>query len=261
MMQPLSLAKYPYVHGNPVNAIDPSGMVFEIYSTQGLSAANIGLQILEASRPYWIPIIIIGLLGVVLYGNAQSLRNLHPPQVSPTTWVDPPDPQDDCNEFEQFAQQVVQAVATRVANVSSTVGTLAGNSTILRGMMASIGGVPKTYEAHHLISTSIANEYDVMKEAAKLGYNINRSNNGLALPSEVALSQRTGLPYHGGRHVAALYGDEVRARLRDLQNLYDNKTVTNADLIDKIGDIEDSLRERLLSRKIELQKNDPNQQC
>jgi RHS repeat-associated protein len=26
LMEPLSLAKYPYVHGNPVNAIDPSGM-------------------------------------------------------------------------------------------------------------------------------------------------------------------------------------------------------------------------------------------
>jgi len=26
MMQPLSLAKYPYVHGNPVNGVDPTGM-------------------------------------------------------------------------------------------------------------------------------------------------------------------------------------------------------------------------------------------
>jgi len=51
MMQPLSLAKYPYVHGNPVNAIDPSGM-FLITELNAAESTNNSIQANQI--PSWI---------------------------------------------------------------------------------------------------------------------------------------------------------------------------------------------------------------
>jgi len=51
MMQPLSLAKYPYVHGNPVNATDPSGMLVREDITV---APSVQQELVKQQTPqYW----------------------------------------------------------------------------------------------------------------------------------------------------------------------------------------------------------------
>jgi len=62
MMQPLSLAKYPYVHGNPVNGVDPSGMF-----TIGEAFSNVINTILETNKYF------LGLLSMFSQSVAGAL--------------------------------------------------------------------------------------------------------------------------------------------------------------------------------------------
>jgi Pretoxin HINT domain/A nuclease family of the HNH/ENDO VII superfamily with conserved AHH/Pre-toxin TG len=120
-----------------------------------------------------------------------------------------------------------------------------------------VGGVPDGYRGHHLIPVKVAQEFPVMQHAAKnLGYDINRTNNGIALPGSGQEALASGLPYHGGRHIPE-YTDLARKRLDDLQDDYDQGLVTDANLIDEIKSVEDAMRSDLLSDQIRLQRNDP----
>ncbi|WP_263053639.1 AHH domain-containing protein [Oscillatoria nigro-viridis] len=119
------------------------------------------------------------------------------------------------------------------------------------------GGVPSGYQGHHLIPVKVAQEFPVMQEAAdNLGYNINRGNNGIALPGTPAESLSTGLPYHGGRHTPE-YNDLARGYLDNLQRRYDRGLVSDSDLVNEIANVENQIRSDLLDDRIRLQRNDP----
>jgi Pretoxin HINT domain/A nuclease family of the HNH/ENDO VII superfamily with conserved AHH len=119
------------------------------------------------------------------------------------------------------------------------------------------GGVPDGYRGHHLIPVTVAQDFPVMQHAAKnLGYDINRTNNGIALPGSPQESLATGLPYHGGRHIPE-YTDLAKERLQQLQIRYDQGLVTDENLVNEIKAVEDSMRSDLLSDQVRLQRNDP----
>ncbi len=59
MTQPLSIAKYPYAHGNPVNLIDPSGLSGEL-SMGGINVTIAMGAILAAM--YWPSVNIVGIV-------------------------------------------------------------------------------------------------------------------------------------------------------------------------------------------------------
>ena len=87
LIEPLSLAKYPYVHGNPVNAIDPSGLL--ILSPQKTTAISVMLKTLTTIRrasPY------IGALGIVAglsgdQANRSLATNLTPEHMRVKTLI------------------------------------------------------------------------------------------------------------------------------------------------------------------------------
>jgi RHS repeat-associated protein len=58
LMEPLSLAKYPYVHGNPVNAIDPSGLFLED------SGAAINISSILSTFTYSLPYVAATAVGL-----------------------------------------------------------------------------------------------------------------------------------------------------------------------------------------------------
>jgi len=67
MMQPLSLAKYPYVHGNPVNAIDPSGM----FKEDSLGALAVVAELSKITVPLVFSLPIIG--GAIVIGGVAGV--------------------------------------------------------------------------------------------------------------------------------------------------------------------------------------------
>ena len=136
---------------------------------------------------------------------------------------------------------------------------LAGCGTLARGDINKniVGGVPEGYAGHHLIGIAEAGKYDVMKKAAELGYDINRGNNGIALPTTIAESLKTGLPLHNGRHLKEAT-NYVNKQLTKLQAAYDAGVVTDKNLIDAVGKVENKIRDTLLGRKFKLQNADPH---
>jgi hypothetical protein len=81
------------------------------------------------------------------------------------------------------------------------------------------GGVPAGYEGHHIIPCEKANLSTAMKVAAdRYGYNINNSNNGIALPATIEEARRTGLPLHEGYHRD--YNEAMGRKLNDLDEAY-----------------------------------------
>ncbi|NJN12707.1 MAG: hypothetical protein HC815_34050 [Richelia sp. RM1_1_1] len=119
------------------------------------------------------------------------------------------------------------------------------------------GGVPTGYEGHHLISVKVAQQYDVMNYAANnLNYDINRGNNGIALPGTKPESLATGLPYHGGRH-KRIYDNFLKAKLDRLERDFQAGLLNDNQIEDRITRIEDEMRSDLLNDNIRLQGNDP----
>ena len=82
-----------------------------------------------------------------------------------------------------------------------------------------------------------------MQHAAELGYNVNNGHNGIMLPNKRELAKELGIPYHpkGGRHTIATYTGSVRERLRRLERMYAEGSVTDATLLDEIASIEESI--------------------
>ncbi len=83
MDEPLSLAKYPYVHGNPVNATDPSGL-FTLTETTGVRVGNdavlstqsatVGLRALFRSTTSVLPGGYTGSAGTLGLRSALNLQ-------------------------------------------------------------------------------------------------------------------------------------------------------------------------------------------
>ncbi len=98
-----------------------------------------------------------------------------------------------------------------------------------------------------------------MERAAELGYDINRCSNGLNLPNTAEAAKKYNLPYHPkrGRHSTRNYTGPVNERLRQLQELYDNGVITDANLLDEIAAIEGSIAQDLLSGKLRLNSRYP----
>jgi len=124
------------------------------------------------------------------------------------------------------------------------------------------GGVPEGYAGHHLIGIAEANQSDAMKAAAECGYNVNNENNGIALPTTEAESERTGLPLHDGRHLGE-YTDMVAEQLQNLDDEYltsiqEGECWSPDYLISQVHEVESSIRSDLLEHNVRLQTADPN---
>jgi hypothetical protein len=150
-------------------------------------------------------------------------------------------------------------------------GKPSGQGNCSRGDINSNITRPAGYEGHHLIGVAEASA-DIMERACELGYDINRGNNGIALPSYAnntfpnlpdgqAESTSTGLPLHRGPHRAANYNDCVRQHLAKLEADYRAGRVTDCNLCAKIKEIEDEVRRALLAHEIWLNRNDPHIQA
>lgn len=107
------------------------------------------------------------------------------------------------------------------------------------------------YQVHHLIAVSEAGKFGVMERAAELGYNVNRKNNLISLPTTIEEALRTKLPLHSGKHHNSYFG-AVADQLQNLQKKYDAGKVSDSNLLNKIGEIENNIRERLLSGTLKL---------
>ncbi len=90
MREPLSLAKYTYVHGNPVNAIDPSGLSYLNI------ASGVFFSILKtlSSKPL--------LAGVTLAGVYYIVTEAEPPSPIPFPFPAPPPEYPDIEVFPNF---------------------------------------------------------------------------------------------------------------------------------------------------------------
>ncbi|WP_162655973.1 polymorphic toxin-type HINT domain-containing protein [Tuwongella immobilis] len=125
-----------------------------------------------------------------------------------------------------------------------------------------VGGVAKNYEGHHLISLHLAENSGAMLRAAELGYNINRGSNGIALPSTLAESQASGLPYHGGKHLSVRHAGSadsfVKLKLDALDARVRAGTISDQELLSEIGLIEDATRVALRTNRLRLQSTDPH---
>ncbi len=116
-----------------------------------------------------------------------------------------------------------------------------------------LGGRKEGYTPHHIIPVAEAQQFSVMEDAAKLGYNINNANNGINLPNTSELAQEMNLPYHPpqGNH-AATYTDPVHERLLDLQTRRDSGEVTDETLLNEVRKLEDGIESDLLSGALRL---------
>lgn len=117
------------------------------------------------------------------------------------------------------------------------------------------GGVPRGYHGHHLIAVHLASGSPVMQRAAELGYDIDRASNGMALPSTVSESQRTGLALHTGAHLKTYFAfidDELTKIERKMSRLSDRQ------LLVAVERLEDRLRAGLSAGgDLRLQNEDP----
>ncbi|MEL6554066.1 MAG: peroxidase family protein [Cyanobacteria bacterium J06621_11] len=114
------------------------------------------------------------------------------------------------------------------------------------------------FAKHHLISISVAQEFDVMKFAAgDLGYNINRRSNGISLPTKEDLAIRYNLPMHTGGHLDTYY-DYVRGQLFSLQRQFDTGKISKNSLVSRISRIESLIDRDVRSLKVQLQHDDPH---
>ncbi|WP_026103152.1 RHS repeat-associated core domain-containing protein [Pseudanabaena sp. PCC 6802] len=105
IMQPLSMAKYPYVHGNPVNAIDPDGR-FLVNETLVLQAEGQKLyRQLETTRVF----VFLTRVGSVIRNNAPRIIDTVNTGLSIYDWI-----QDKFSEREVNRCNLDQDLACRV---------------------------------------------------------------------------------------------------------------------------------------------------
>jgi hypothetical protein len=123
---------------------------------------------------------------------------------------------------------------------SPTWGSHIGNSWLLADAILQ-GREPTTHDwytgsrsiaAHHLIcSEAMADDEDWARYCRQFGYDINRKENGVMLPSELPVSCELHVPLHRGNHslgwahdVELAYPDAVMARLREVADMVESGT-------------------------------------
>jgi len=153
-------------------------------------------------------------------------------------------------DLSQIVRVAKEAGAKGADNLLQLGGSLLRNDNLLA---KNLGGRIPGYTPHHLIPIAEAPKHDVMKRAAELGYNINRGRNGINLPNTPELAMEAILPYHPprGNHSSA-YRGPVNDRLKELQDGFDAGIVTEANLLEEIGKVEDSIRADLLNGTLRL---------
>lgn len=125
-----------------------------------------------------------------------------------------------------------------------------------------LGGCQTDYAAHHLIPCSVR-ETSALKQAAKLGFDINGALNGWCLPTCCKEAKTTKKPLHRGRHVSGA-GDEpnyfvcVQSLLKSLDDARIRGEVTDCNLCSSVAKVIGKICTALKSHKIWLQKADPN---
>lgn len=120
-----------------------------------------------------------------------------------------------------------------------------------------LGGQQVGYQPHHIIPCAMRNRFQVITIAEGLGYDINGKNNGIALPTTVAESKRTGLPLHSGGPLN-IYMNCVNSLLSELQTKYENSDALSVDLCEELRVIENKLKNALKTHQIWIQAQDPN---
>lgn len=95
-------------------------------------------------------------------------------------------------------------------------------------------------QAHHVICSEALNNDDWLCFSREFGYNINRKENGVMLPSEMPLACHIGVPLHRGNHenTKPNYPGEVSSKLAEVEAEIRNGDYCKADGCEK-------LRERL----------------
>jgi RHS repeat-associated protein len=248
---PISLNLYTYSNNNPISLVDPSGFMAEVLTVNS-----------EIQRFYgsYVAAFLMSVGAGVGVGIALKSYAINSGTTAMAGFT-PPDPDDDCIVWLNFAKEVVQEVFQRTSNIASSApGTLERNNYRLSQNMNVIGGVPNGYAAHHLIPIKSAQSSDMMKHAASIGYDINRARNGIALPSNPLIHWNSGLPLHQGGHLGEYFA-EVDRRILQLEKVWKNGSISDQSLLKRIGKIEDGIRRDLISRTLKLQDGDTNQIC
>ncbi|MEW8624451.1 MAG: AHH domain-containing protein [Candidatus Thiodiazotropha sp.] len=150
------------------------------------------------------------------------------------------------------------------ATIRCISGNLNHDSTRLSRNMNEVGvEVPDGYAAHHAISGSVAQRSEALQYAAKnLGFDIDNSSNGIALPQTPEAIQNmldNGPPYlpvHTGRHTNE-YFNYVKAKLDRLDAEWASGEMTEQELFDRIYEIQDEITDDLTNCRIYCQASDP----
>ena len=115
---------------------------------------------------------------------------------------------------------------------------------------------PGQCAAHHLIPVAEAQQSELMKAAARAGYNVNRPQNGMYLPTTEAAAVAMKLPLHRGSHQA--YSDYVADKLQRLdadfaKSQQSGRPWNRDQIMRKINQLETHLRQQLQRNKFDLQ--------
>lgn len=143
-----------------------------------------------------------------------------------------------------------------------------------RYLEAFYGPCPAGYVRHHLIPVAVAKneENRAMQTAEQLGYNINNPNNVIYLPNNASMAAQTGEPLHTKE--TSSYDWVVQAELDGVWARYEHRRAQAGSSLEmaeylKTSDqqiaflqdiqrVENSIREKLVSRGLFITETDPN---
>ncbi len=116
---------------------------------------------------------------------------------------------------------------------------------MLSNLRKTLGLNDSAYQAHHLVPYAIARDSEAIMFAVKNKlYDINRKENGIALPKSKELAVEVGLPQHSGSH--GNYSAEVKAMVNKLDADFALGRLSQTQLMARIADIESRARATVL---------------
>jgi hypothetical protein len=132
-----------------------------------------------------------------------------------------------------------------VKNVVNTLEQVASRGS-LRKALGLATGAP--YQANHLIPVAVARDSPAIQHLMEQGlFDLNRKENGIALPNNAKLAEELGMPYHSGSHdnYSGVVGDGLIKIDRD----FSLGKLNNQQLITRVKALQDEMREYLSSLK------------